>query len=118
MPRVPVDDPNLYHINLEVFASRTMELLRLHQCPARAAAQQIGVNTSTFSRYMNCQRSPELIYVVRLALLFDVSVDYLLGLDEERERFSEKSRIAALYDRLSFDDRRVVDAVLSRYDTR
>lgn len=80
-------------------------------------AAEVNIANTTLSRYMNNHRDPDLKYVVRLAQYFHVSIDWLLGLNEDRyETLSPDIReLIALYNIASFDDRRVIDAVLNKY---
>lgn len=80
-------------------------------------AADISVTPATMSRYLSGARDPDLKYVVRLAKYFSVSVDWLLGLNGEKFELlpQETQDFAELYSLASPDDRRVVQAVLSKY---
>ena len=71
----------------------------------------------TLSRYLQGVREPELKYVVRLARYFGVSVDWLLGLSNDRYEAvpSEVREFATLYALASPDDRTIVETVLKKY---
>ena len=60
---------------------------------------------------------PELKYVVRLARYFGVSVDWLLGLSNDRYEAlpAEVREFATLYALASPDDRTIVETVLKKY---
>lgn len=45
----------------------------------------IGVGESTVSQYENEKRQPDNATLIKLASIFGVSVDYLLGVDEQSE---------------------------------
>ena len=62
-------------------------------------------------------REPELKYVVRLARYFGVSVDWLLGLSNDRYEAvpTEVREFATLYALASPDDRTIVETVLKKY---
>jgi transcriptional regulator with XRE-family HTH domain len=51
-------------------------------------AEKLGVSPQAFSNYENGKREPDLLTVLRLAKLFNVSVDYLLGLTPLKNRES------------------------------
>lgn len=72
---------------------------------------------ATLSRYLQGVREPELKYVVRLARYFGVSVDWLLGLSNDRYEAvpSEVREFATLYALASPDDRTIVETVLKKY---
>ena len=77
-----------------------------------------GTTPATISRYLTGARKPDLEYVYRLAKYFGVSIDWLLGLDEERKDIytPETRRIAQLYSKASKDDQLVIRTVLQKYD--
>jgi transcriptional regulator with XRE-family HTH domain len=52
-------------------------------------AQRIGVSNSTLSAYELDSRAPSYEQLVRLAVLFGVSTDYLLGLEKTRTLCAE-----------------------------
>ena len=57
-------------------------------------ASQLNIRQSTLSQYENGQRQIPLNTLIQLALFFDTSTDYLLGLTNERNpcpRFSNKT---------------------------
>ena len=63
---------------------RSLRLDRgLHQ---RQVAERIGVTTSVISAYENNIRQPSYEVFIKLARLFDVSADYLLGIDDNHDR--------------------------------
>lgn len=50
-------------------------------------ATQLNIRQSTLSQYENGQRQIPLNTLIQLALLFDTSTDYLLGLTNERNPY-------------------------------
>ncbi len=50
-------------------------------------AAKLNIRQSTLSQYENGQRQIPLNTLIRLALLFDTSTDYLLGLTNERNPY-------------------------------
>ena len=52
---------------------------------ARELADKVGVSESTITAWENEKRDPNLSYLVGLAKMFGCSVDYLLGLSDERK---------------------------------
>lgn len=66
-----------------LFASRLTELLKENNLSKRSFAQKIGVSAMSVSDWSNGKVQPtaESIYVV--TLFFNVSADYLLGLEDE-----------------------------------
>lgn len=80
-------------------------------------AEAINSTPGSMSRYLSGKRDPDLKYVVALAEYFNVSVDWLLGINGEKFEIlpPEIQRIVNLYSLASPDDRRVIEAVLSKY---
>lgn len=50
---------------------------------AKTLAEQIGVEGSTITRYLRCERAPTIDNLVLLANYFNCTTDYLLGRDGE-----------------------------------
>ncbi len=82
-----------------------------------ALGSEVGITAAAISRYLSGNRTPELQYVVRIAEYFNVSVDWLLGLNGDKFEVMPKEiqDIAYLYTVAAPDDRRVVQAVLRKY---
>ncbi len=80
-------------------------------------AEAINATPGSMSRYLSGKREPDLKYVVALAEFFNVSLDWLLGLNGEKfDVFPpEIQQVANLYSLASPDDRRVIQAVLAKY---
>lgn len=101
----------------ETFNSRMQSLLRISGKTQKDVAIALGIAESTLSRYMTTGRLPDTKYIIHIAVFFGVSMDWLLGLsDERRGALSPKEKeIAAKYAVASKDDRMVIDAVLAKY---
>lgn len=72
----------------------------------------------TISRYLTGEREPKLTYIIKICDYFNVSIDWMFGVSEDKVRIypEEIQKIAALYSVASPDDRKVVQAVLRKYD--
>lgn len=99
------------------FRKNLRNLIESNGKSLRETAADLNISFTTLSRYTNGHRDPDLKYVILLAKYFRVSVDWLLGFnDDQYETLSpEISELIALYNIASHDDRRVVDAVLNKY---
>lgn len=53
----------------------------------KALAEYLHIRQSTYSQYENGQRQLPLTLLIRLALYFDTSTDYILGLTDERKPY-------------------------------
>lgn len=80
-------------------------------------AAELDMSTPTLSRYLTGKRTPDLPYVVRISEYFNISIDWLLGLNGEKFDVMppEIQEVATLYAVATKDDRRVVQAVLGKY---
>lgn len=65
---------------------RLKELRLKHLYAIKDVAELLGCTPSLVSRYENGSRMPRADYLAKLADFYDVSVDYLLGLTEDKTR--------------------------------
>lgn len=64
---------------LKTFQNNLVELRKLNCMTQREVADYLGIKQPSYIRYENGGSEPSLENLVKLADLFDVSVDYLLG---------------------------------------
>lgn len=69
---------------IPTFASRLKQLRLNKNLRQKQVANLIGVNKSAISTYENNTRQPSFEILVRLATLYRVSTDYLLGRTDSR----------------------------------
>lgn len=69
---------------IPTFASRLKQLRLDKNLRQEQVAKLIGVNKSAISTYENNTRQPSFDILVRLATLYRVSTDYLLGITNNR----------------------------------
>lgn len=69
---------------LEQLGERIRTLREERRYQQKEIAERLGVLPQAFSNYENGKREPDLLTVLKLAKLFDVTVDYLLGLTPVR----------------------------------
>ena len=69
---------------IPTFASRLKQLRLNKNLRQEQVAKLIGVNKSAISTYENNTRQPSFEILVRLATLYRVSTDYLLGRTDSR----------------------------------
>lgn len=107
-------------MDFSIFQTRLRALIESRGNFIYEVAQDLGVSIPTLHRYLGGQRKPDLVYVLRIAEYFGVSVDWLIGrTDDKFSRFTqEASEIANLYSAASDDDRAVVQAVLAKYKNK
>lgn len=68
-----------------MFSKRLKQLREEKGYNQEYVAEYLGVKQQTYSRYENDVTEPDINTIVKLAKLFDVSSDYLLGLSEYRK---------------------------------
>ena len=71
-----------YNLNMGLGA-RIKELRIMNALTQAELAEKVGVNTSAVSLWENDVNEPKASYLARLALVFSVSADYLLGIEDE-----------------------------------
>ena len=64
---------------MQIFCERLKELRGLYRYTQRQMAEKIGVSQPSYIRYENGTSEPTLENLVKIANIFDVSADYLIG---------------------------------------
>ena len=67
---------------MKIFQERLIEQRKLNKLTQRQVADYLQIAQPSYIRYENGSSEPSLDALVKLADLFDVSVDYLLGRKE------------------------------------
>lgn len=70
--------------SLENFSYRLNVLLEENNMTQTQLAKKIGTSNVTICRYLTCERIPRLDVIAKIASVFDVSIDYLLGITKDR----------------------------------
>ena len=104
-------------MDYSAFRTNLYNLMHARGITIKALGEEINASAPTISRYLSGDRTPDLPYVVKLAGYFNVSIDWLLGVNGERFEVlpKEVQDVAHLYQLASVDDRRVIQAVLGKY---
>ena len=99
------------------FRENLRNLINVRGVTIKAFAEEVNASSATISRYLSGDRTPDLPYVVKIAEYFNVSIDWLLGINGDKFDVMPKEvqEVASLYSLASPDDRRVVQAVLGKY---
>ena len=63
---------------------RLKELRKKRKISQLKLALDLGMNQNSISRYENMEREADYATLIKFADYFDVSIDYLLGREEER----------------------------------
>lgn len=92
----------------EIFVKRLVELMENANMTQIELAHKIGTTNVTISRYISGERCPRIEIIAQIAKVFNVSIDYLLGLPSGKSnRFVENDSMIELYkivNRLGFFD--------------
>lgn len=67
---------------MDIFRKNIYELRKLNRFTQREVAQRLGSSQPSYIRYENGSAEPTLENLVKIADLYDVSVDFLLGRKE------------------------------------
>ena len=66
-------------VNMKIFQERLYEQRKLNKMTQKHIADYLNISQPSYIRYENGGAEPSYENLVKLADLFDVSVDYLLG---------------------------------------
>ncbi len=67
---------------MKIFCERLTEQRKMNGYTQRAVAEELGISQPSYVRYERGDAQPTLENLAKLADLFDVSTDYLLGRKE------------------------------------
>lgn len=84
----------------EQFADRLKQLREIRGITSAALADALGITHQSLSLYENAKRTPNAIVLHDIAVYFDVTSDFLLGISGEKNE-SEKIYAAQKYTGLS-----------------
>ena len=79
------------NFDTEKFSYRLTVLLEEHNMTQTQLAKIIGTSNVTICRYLTCERIPRLDVVAKIANVFNVSIDYLLGNSENKDLTSSET---------------------------
>lgn len=68
---------------MKIFQKRLCEQRKLFRLTQSAMAEKLGITQPSYIRYENGSAEPSQECLVKIADIFDVSVDYLLGRNNE-----------------------------------
>ena len=74
-----------------MFCNRLRALRGYHNLTQRQIAQSLSIDRSTYAYYETGKTHPDFETLTRIAKMFGVSTDYLLGMDESPSRSIYKS---------------------------
>lgn len=69
---------------MEIFEQRLKQLMKEHKVTKYKISQETGASKQTVSNWYNGKSEPTVKFLYKLAVYFDVTSDYLIGLENER----------------------------------
>lgn len=84
------------------WCKRIKDLRIDHDLTLRELAQKLEISERTLARYENGVSKPTVDVLIKLALYFNVSIDYVCGMTEERyeEQLHVKEDVAYIIEKL------------------
>ena len=73
------------NFDIEKFSYRLTVLLDENNMTQTQLAEKIGTSNVTICRYLTGERTPRIDVLTKIAYVFNVSLDYLLGLSEDKK---------------------------------
>ena len=106
-------------IDYEVFRKRLRQLIDSRSATVQELCYELNITPATMSRYLSGARTPDPVYLIRLSKYFDVSIDWLLGINGDKFDVlpDEVQEIANLYQVATPSDRKVIKTLLEKYKT-
>lgn len=106
---------------------RIKELRKQQKISQKSLADKLGVSISTVSGYENGQRTPPVETVKKMAAIFHVSVDYLVGATDNADVYpgpdthligEDERRFVKEYRMLKPEDKRLFQQLMDRFPKR
>ena len=66
-------------------SERLYSLRKEHGLTQEAAAKELGISTKAYCRYEKDEREPSASVLIQMARFYQVSLDYLVGMKDERQ---------------------------------
>ena len=100
------------------FQNTLMTLMKARGINQNRLAQELGSPRSTVSRYFITDRIPDTTYLYRMSKFFGVTIDFLLGISDEKKSSMDPDayKVAELYTLATDSDKAVVKTLLSKYE--
>lgn len=74
---------NPYNKSMEIFCERLKELRKSWDLSQKELANILQTNNSSVCDWERGSTQPDLLTLIKIAVFFDVTSDYLLGLEDE-----------------------------------
>lgn len=73
------------NFDIEKFSYRLTVLLDENNMKQTQLAEKIGTSNVTICRYLTGERTPRIDVLIKIAYVFNVSLDYLLGISDDKD---------------------------------
>ena len=83
--------------DMEKFSYRLIVLMEDFNMSQVDLSKKIGISNVTISRYLSGDRIPRLDVITKISSAFNVSVDYLLGLSDNRNGENANTNLLKIY---------------------
>lgn len=100
-------------IDMSAFANNLRWLMYRNKLGIRELAKILGTSPATMTRYAQGERVPDTNYLLAIVSHFDVSVDWLLGLEPKDRDTAED--IAQKYKMATDEEKLLVQTILRKY---
>lgn len=87
--------------NMFIFSQRLKQQREANRYSQAYMAQFLNISQSYYSRFETDQAEPSYENLVKIAALFEVTTDYLLGVTDTTEKSVSESLVADLEERLT-----------------
>lgn len=100
-----------------IFSKRVSGLIESSGKTLRSVAMDLNIVPATLSRYISGTRYPDVRYIAKLSQYFNVSMEWILGLSDERYNREGKdiTELVNLYSLADENDRELVMHILKKY---
>ncbi len=99
------------------FRKNLRQLIDARGIMSKDLAYDLNMTPASISRYLTGARDPELAYVVKIAEYFDVSVDWILGIQTDKYSAlpQDIKETISLLSLATPTDRQIINMVLNKY---
>lgn len=103
--------------DFSTFKERIRALVDSRGKTITALSEELGMSAATLSRYLSGNRSPDVRQLALLSQYFHVSINWLLGVEEQGGASfpSDVQDFVVLYSKASDDDKRIIRNILRKY---
>lgn len=70
---------------MQILAERLSLLRKERDLTQKEVGRELGISLNSYQRYETSEREPTAPLLVRMARFYNVSLDYLVGLKDERQ---------------------------------